>query len=136
MWRDRVAQVRASGTASLVTATAERWFGPGFLEREPERASALLHALRDAADDGYVAVCGALAAYDVRDRLGEIAAPVVAVAGAHDPVCPPEPARARSPTACSTAGSSSSTASPTRRRPRRPSEVAGIIRELGRRRCA
>jgi len=89
MWRDRVAQVRSSGTASLVAASAERWFGPGFLEREPERASALLHSLRDAGDGGYVAVCHALAAFDVRDRLGEIEAPVVAVAGAHDPVCPP-----------------------------------------------
>jgi len=89
IWRDRVAQVRASGTASLVTASAGRWFAPGFLEREPERASALLHSLRDADDDGYVAVCHALAAFDVRDRLGEIEAPVVAVAGAHDPVCPP-----------------------------------------------
>jgi 3-oxoadipate enol-lactonase/4-carboxymuconolactone decarboxylase len=90
VWRDRIAQVRASGTASLVSGSAQRWFAPGFLEREPERASALLHSLRDASDEGYVAVCGALAAYDVRDRLGEIAAPVVAVAGAHDRVCPPD----------------------------------------------
>ena len=90
VWRDRVAQVRASGTASLVTASAQRWFGAGFLEREPERASALLHALRDSSDDGYVAVCGAIAAYDARDRLAEITAPVVAVAGAEDPVCPPD----------------------------------------------
>jgi 3-oxoadipate enol-lactonase / 4-carboxymuconolactone decarboxylase len=93
MWRTRTAAVRASGTASLVTASAERWFGPGFLEREPERASALLHSLRDADDDGYLAVVHALAAYDVRDRLGEIAAPVVAVAGAHDPTCPPDTLR-------------------------------------------
>ncbi len=34
-------------------------------------------------------MCGALAAFDVRDRLGEISAPVLAIAGAHDPVCPP-----------------------------------------------
>jgi pimeloyl-ACP methyl ester carboxylesterase len=89
VWGDRIAQVRASGTASLVTASAQRWFAAGFVEREPERASALLHSLRDASDEGYVAVCGALAAYDARERLGEIAAPVVAVAGAEDPVCPP-----------------------------------------------
>jgi 3-oxoadipate enol-lactonase / 4-carboxymuconolactone decarboxylase len=89
VWRDRIAEVRASGTASLVSASAERWFAAGFLERQPERASVLLHALRDTSDDGYVAVCEALAAYDVRDRLGEIAAPVVAVAGEADPVCPP-----------------------------------------------
>lgn len=90
LWSERVAQVRASGTASLVTASAQRWFGSGFLDSEPVRASALLHSLRETDDDGYVAVCGALAAYDVRDRLAEIAAPVVAVAGAEDPTCPPE----------------------------------------------
>jgi 3-oxoadipate enol-lactonase / 4-carboxymuconolactone decarboxylase len=90
LWHRRMAEVRASGTAGLVAASAERWFGPGFLASEPQRASALLHSLRDASDEGYLAVCGALAAYDVRDRLGEIKAPVVAVAGAHDPVCPPD----------------------------------------------
>src|SRR3954453_9671441 len=93
VWTERVAAVRASGTASLVTASAGRWFGPGFMQREPERASALLHALRDADDDGYLAVVHALAAFDVRDRLGEIEAPVVAVAGAHDPTCPPDTLR-------------------------------------------
>jgi len=90
LWRDRIDQVRASGTASLLAASAERWFAPGFTEREPERAAALLHSLHEASDEGYAAVCGALAAYDVRDRLGEIETPVVAVAGADDPVCPPD----------------------------------------------
>ena len=89
MWDTRIAQVQASGTASLVTASAQRWFGEGFLEREPARASALLHSLRDAADEGYVAACRALRSFDVRHRLGEIAVPVVAVAGAQDPTCPP-----------------------------------------------
>lgn len=88
-WAARIAQVRASGTASLVVACADSWFSPGFLERCPEVGSALLHALRDASDDGYIAVCEALAAFDVRDRLPEIHAPVVAVAGADDQVCPP-----------------------------------------------
>jgi len=73
-----------------VEATPARWFAPGFAEREPARADALLRSLRDATDEGYAAVCHALASFDVRDRLGEIAAPVVAVAGRHDPVCPPE----------------------------------------------
>jgi 3-oxoadipate enol-lactonase / 4-carboxymuconolactone decarboxylase len=90
LWRQRIADVRASGTAGLVTASAQRWFAPAFVEREPERASALLHSLRDASDEGYIAVCHAVAAYDVRARLGEITARVVAVAGADDPVCPPE----------------------------------------------
>lgn len=89
-WTERIEKVRSSGTSSLVSASAERWFAPGFLERDPEAGSALLHALQDADDKGYAQVCGALADFDVRDRLGEIAAPVLAVAGADDVVCPPE----------------------------------------------
>ena len=52
--------------------------------------SALLHALSDARDPGYVGVCHALREFDVRDRLGEITTPVLAVAGTHDPATPPE----------------------------------------------
>lgn len=92
-WAERIGQVRASGTPVLVNASAERWFGPGFVEREPERASALLHALSDAVDEGYVQVCDALAAYDVRGRLAEIGAPVLAVGGSADVVTPPDKLR-------------------------------------------
>lgn len=88
-WSQRAAQVHASGTPSLVAASAQRWFAPGFVEREPDVASALLHALSDADDAGYAAVCHALAHFDVRDRLGGIEAPVLAVAGAHDVATPP-----------------------------------------------
>lgn len=87
-WTGRIGQVRASGTPVMVAASAERWFAPGFLEREPERGSALLHALQSADDGGYVQVCAALADFDVRARLGAIAAPVLAVAGAEDGVTP------------------------------------------------
>ena len=89
-WDQRISDVRASGTPSLVSSSAGRWFAPGFLEREPVTGSALLHALSDARDAGYVGVCHALREFDVRDRLGEIATPVLAVAGAHDPATPPE----------------------------------------------
>ena len=88
-WRDRIETVSASGTPALVAGAAGRWFGPGFLDREPERGSVLLHALSDSDDAGYIAVCGALAEFDVRDRLGEITAPVLAVAGAEDSATPP-----------------------------------------------
>lgn len=93
-WHDRIAQVRASGTAGLVESSALRWFSPGFLSREPARGSALLHALHDADDAVYAAVCHALAGFDVRDRLAEIAAPVLAVAGAEDQATPPAQLRA------------------------------------------
>ena len=89
-WTGRMGQVSVSGTPVMVAGSAERWFGAGFLEREPERGSALLHALQAADDEGYVQVCAALAGFDVRDRLPEIVVPVLAVAGAEDVATPPE----------------------------------------------
>jgi 3-oxoadipate enol-lactonase / 4-carboxymuconolactone decarboxylase len=87
-WADRIGLVRASGTPALVSSSTERWFGPGFLGREPERASALLHALQDADDAGYVQVCQVLAGFDVRDRLAEVSVPILAVAGSADAATP------------------------------------------------
>ncbi|MCW2837405.1 MAG: 4-carboxymuconolactone decarboxylase, partial [Marmoricola sp.] len=46
------------------------------------------HALQDTDDRGYIQVCEALAEFDVRDRLAEITAPVLAVAGSADGVTP------------------------------------------------
>ena len=46
MWTGRIGQVSVSGTPVMVTGSAERWFGPGFLDRRPEVGSALLHALQ------------------------------------------------------------------------------------------
>ena len=87
-WGTRIEQVRAAGTSSLVTASAQRWFGSSFLERQPARGSALLHVLQDASDVGYAQVCATLAEFDVRGELGRIGAPVLAVAGAEDEVTP------------------------------------------------
>jgi 3-oxoadipate enol-lactonase/4-carboxymuconolactone decarboxylase len=92
-WQERIDTVHASGTPALVSASAQRWFGPGFVDREPAAASALLHALSDADDSGYAAVCAALAGHDLRDRLGSIRGKVLAVAGEHDVATPPDTVR-------------------------------------------
>ena len=34
-WRERATRVRASGTTVVVNQSVERWFAPGFLDREP-----------------------------------------------------------------------------------------------------
>ncbi|MBC7278659.1 alpha/beta fold hydrolase [Nocardioides sp.] len=88
-WNDRAETVRAAGTASQIAGSTQRWFASGFLEREPARGGALLHSLRDADAESYALACGALAAYDVRGRLAEIAAPVLTVAGVEDAPTPP-----------------------------------------------
>ncbi|WP_262851470.1 bifunctional 3-oxoadipate enol-lactonase/4-carboxymuconolactone decarboxylase PcaDC [Mumia quercus] len=89
MWRERAATVRASGTPSMVSGSAQRWFADGFLERRPDVGAALLHVLQGADAEGYAQVCEALAAFDVRERLAEVSVPVLAVAGAHDVATPP-----------------------------------------------
>ncbi|HET8601823.1 MAG TPA: 4-carboxymuconolactone decarboxylase [Segeticoccus sp.] len=87
-WRERAATVRASGTPIMVDSSARRWFSPGFLDREPSVGAELLRALQEAHRSGYAAVCEALATFDVRDRLGQISAPVLAVAGHDDQAAP------------------------------------------------
>ncbi|WP_111511967.1 4-carboxymuconolactone decarboxylase [Mycobacterium kyogaense] len=89
-WHDRAATVRSGGTTALLAGSAERWFGPGFADRQTDRATALLAALRDTDAESYAQTCEALAGFDVTDRLAEIEAPVLAVAGTHDIPTPPE----------------------------------------------
>ncbi|GAB3166846.1 3-oxoadipate enol-lactonase [Myceligenerans halotolerans] len=89
-WHERAELVAAAGTPTQVSGSAERWFAPGFIERRPDVATRLLASLQVADRFGYAAVCRALAGFDVRSRLGEIEAPVVAVAGRHDRVTPVE----------------------------------------------
>jgi 3-oxoadipate enol-lactonase len=92
-WRERAAQVRAEGMGFLVEPTKGRWFTPGFLESHPKESGELLDMIATMNPVGYAACCDALAAYDITSRLGSITAPTRVIAGAQDPVSPPEVAR-------------------------------------------
>ncbi|HST65364.1 MAG TPA: alpha/beta fold hydrolase [Mycobacteriales bacterium] len=93
-WTDRAALVRAEGTRAVVPTAAETWFGPGFADREPAVAAALLDHLAGADDASYAWACEALAGFDVTDRLGEIRSQVVAIGGAYDSRTPVDGLRA------------------------------------------
>ena len=88
-WRDRVAAVRSGGTAVLLDSAPERWFAPGYSDRDPQTAAALLNDLAACDDGSYAAACEALAEFDVRSRIADIGAPLLAVAGGRDVVTPP-----------------------------------------------
>jgi 3-oxoadipate enol-lactonase len=79
-YRERAELVRREGTAPVADATLDRWFTPAFAERD--RFHAMLLAAPRAE---YAAGCEAVAGWDFRGRLGEIAAPTLVVAGAEDP---------------------------------------------------
>ena len=89
-WHERAAQVRAQGTAALVVGSAQRWFAPGTIAREPEHTGEMLHGLRDTDDESYARCCEALATFDVRPQLPSISIPVLAAWGEHDVVTPAE----------------------------------------------
>lgn len=84
-WHDRAAKVRAGGLEPLADTFLGRWFTPAYAGTAAARA---MLARVDA--EGYAACCEALAAFDARDRLGEVSAPTLVVAGAEDVATPLE----------------------------------------------
>ena len=86
-YRERAVLVHDEGTAPIVDATLDRWFTPAFEDRALYRAM-LLAAPREA----YATCCEAVASWDFRDRLGEIAVPTLVIGGVEDPTVPPEDA--------------------------------------------
>lgn len=84
-WHDRAAKVRAGGLEPLADTFLGRWFTPAYAGTAAARA---MLARVDA--EGYAACCEALAAFDARDRLGEVSVPTLVVAGAEDVATPLE----------------------------------------------
>ena len=85
-WRERAELVRRGGTAVTVAGSAERWFAPGFADRDPETVGSMLRELTEVDDESYAACCLALASYDVRGRVAEAKIPVLLARGELDVV--------------------------------------------------
>lgn len=81
----RAEQVRASGTEPLVASRTGTWFTADWAEQHPDGAERLLAMLRTTTPEGYAACCEAIGTFDLRDRLAEISAPTLVVAGELDP---------------------------------------------------
>ena len=89
-WAARAAAVRAEGVVSLLDTLLGRWFTPGFVERRPDVAALVADMLGAVTAEGYAGCCDAIGAMDQRHALGSIVAPTLVLAGAGDPVTPPE----------------------------------------------
>ncbi|MHA6800178.1 3-oxoadipate enol-lactonase [Bounagaea algeriensis] len=88
-WPDRAAKVRAEGTEAMLASRPGTWYTHDFARNAPDETERLLAMLRATAAEGYAGCCEAIAAFDVRERLGEIRVPTLALAGAEDPATPP-----------------------------------------------
>jgi len=85
-WVERATLVRQAGTSIMVEPSSQRWFAPGFADRQPQVVARLLRSLANTDRDSYAAACDALAEFDIRSLLHEIRKPVMLMPGAHDHV--------------------------------------------------
>lgn len=85
-WQQRADQVRQHGTASIVDRSRQQWFASGLDDHNDDRSNVLLDDLRATDDEAYALACEALASFDVRDRLGDITVPILAIAGDKDSI--------------------------------------------------
>ncbi|WP_112469928.1 bifunctional 3-oxoadipate enol-lactonase/4-carboxymuconolactone decarboxylase PcaDC [Streptomyces triticisoli] len=82
-WQERAERVRRDGLDWLAEGADARWFAGDFTVPE------LVRDHREADPQSYAACCDALAAFDLTDRLPEITAPTLLIAGREDPATPP-----------------------------------------------
>lgn len=92
-WPARAQEVRAKGTAAMITSRAGVWFTHDFVRTRNEEAVRLLRMLGATDPEGYAGCCEAIGAFDVRRRLPEITVPTLVIAGGADPATPPEMAK-------------------------------------------
>jgi 3-oxoadipate enol-lactonase len=86
-WLERAALVREQGLEPIADSIVARWFTQA---ERPEVVTRFRQMLVDAPREAYAACCEALARWDFRDRLTEIRAPTLVIAGAEDTATPPE----------------------------------------------
>ena len=84
VWRDRIAQVRAGGTASIADAALQRFLSPAFTAGNPAVAVSLKRNLVAQSAQGYAGAGAAIRDMDVIGRLPGIACPVMVVTGERD----------------------------------------------------
>ncbi|MGK5114821.1 MULTISPECIES: 3-oxoadipate enol-lactonase [unclassified Geodermatophilus] len=90
MWTDRARTARTEGTGVLAPVVVQRWFTPGFREREPELTARMEAMIAGTPAEGYAGCCEAIAEMDLRADLPTIGAPTLVVSGVEDPATPPE----------------------------------------------
>lgn len=88
IWADRVAKVRAGGTAAIVEAVLQRWFTARFLERNDAGIATARTTLSSCSSDGYLGCCAAIRDMDLRPLAAGIRVPTLVITGEHDLATP------------------------------------------------
>jgi 3-oxoadipate enol-lactonase len=92
-WRNRIAQVRAGGIASITDVALARWFGPEYRARAADDVRGYRCLLERTPETGYLAMLHALAEADLSERVRAIRVPTLVVSGSLDEGTPPADGR-------------------------------------------
>jgi len=84
VWRDRIVQVRAGGTAAIADAALQRFLSPAFAAGQPAVAASLKRNLIAQAAQGYAGAGAAIRDMELIGRIGGISCPVLVVTGGRD----------------------------------------------------
>ena len=88
MWNERIALVKSEGMAPLSERAVTAWFSPEFRERDSDTVHAFKAMLQNCRPDGYAGCSAALRDADLRDAIGGIRAPTLAIGGTGDNATP------------------------------------------------
>jgi 3-oxoadipate enol-lactonase len=88
-WTARAAFVRAHGMGEVAGDALDKWFTPAYVDREPFLDMQLAFAPEE-----YALGLEAIGGFDFRERLGDIQAPTLVIAGADDTATTPADAEA------------------------------------------
>jgi 3-oxoadipate enol-lactonase len=85
-WNQRIKYVSENGLASIIDATAERWFTENFRKQNPEIINEILANFTKTDLVGYTACCAAVRDADFRTVLHNLEVPTLVISGSKDPV--------------------------------------------------
>jgi 3-oxoadipate enol-lactonase len=89
IWRERIEQVRKGGLESIAEGGKARWFTAPFRAAHPDIVERHVQMLVSGPPGGYIGCCAVLRDTDLRDEIGAIVAPSLAIGAVDDPVTPP-----------------------------------------------
>lgn len=84
MWQARIEAVQAGGVEAIADAVMCRYFDAEFRAHQAATVARFRRRLVSTGADGYIACCAAVAGQDTSDRLGQIVAPALVIAGEND----------------------------------------------------
>jgi 3-oxoadipate enol-lactonase len=93
IWQERIAVAKQNGMQALADDTLDRWLSPEFQEKNPEIRKKILGIIQNTPVSGFAGCCMAISGFDVKDRLTQLAMPVLIMVGENDPGTPVEASR-------------------------------------------